>query len=321
MTLFDERPLRPMLAKTGEPFDSDGYIFEPKWDGLRALLFKVGNRIELQNRNLRDVTGGYPELKALNSSISAKRTIIDGEAVVLGPNGTPDFHQLQNRFGINDIKRAEVLRKTTPVTYVAFDLLHINGRDVISNPLEERKKKLKTIIHEGPHLLYADHVEVQGKRFFEEALKKGFEGIIGKERGSPYQPGVRSSTWVKVKGTKTMDCIVVGFTRGERSRASTFGSLVVAAYDQKGELRHLGNVGGGLNNQTLESLSLRLSKLVRKNPVLGGPVEAPSSVSWVKPSLVCEVKFMNFTTDGKLRFPRFSRLRTDKKPEDCSVDL
>ncbi len=321
MTLFDERPVRPMLAKTGEPFDSDGYIFEPKWDGLRTLLFKVGSRIELQNRNLRDVTGGYPELQALNNSIRAKTAILDGEAVVLGPKGTPDFHQLQNRFGINDPKRAEVLRKAIPVTYVAFDLLHINGRDVINNPLEERKKKLKTIIREGPHLLYGDHVEKQGKRFFVEASKKGFEGVIGKERRSPYQPGVRSSTWVKVKGTKTIDCIIVGFSRGEGARASTFGSLVVAAYDQKGQLQHLGNVGGGLDNRTLDNLSLRLSKLVRKTPVLAGPVEAPSPVTWVKPSLVCEVKFMNFTTDRKLRFPRFSRLRSDKKPEDCTVDL
>ncbi len=320
MTLFDERPLRPMLAKTRDPFDSDAYIFEPKWDGLRTLLFKIGNRIELQNRNLRDVTGSYPELQALNTAIRARTAILDGEAVVLGPNGTPDFQQLQNRFGINDPKRAEVLRKTIPVTYVAFDLLHIDGRDLINSPLVERKKKLKTVLREGPHLLYGDHVEKQGKRFFEEASRKGFEGIIAKERASPYRLGVRSSSWVKMKGTKTLDCVIVGFTRGEGARASTFGSLVVAAYDKKGKLQHLGNVGGGLDNHTLESLSLRLSKLVRKTPVLPGPVEAPSAVTWVRPSLVCEVEFMSFTTDRKLRFPTFSRLRIDRKPEDCTLD-
>src|SRR6266540_2439344 len=126
MTLFDERPIRPMFAKTGEPFDSDEYVFEVKWDGLRTLVFKIDNRIELQNRNLRDVTAGFPELHELRDEFRAKRVIIDGEAVVLDDKGRPDFGRLQNRFGVDDPKRAEVLRKSIPVTYVAFDLLHLN---------------------------------------------------------------------------------------------------------------------------------------------------------------------------------------------------
>ncbi len=321
MTLFDERPIRPMMAKTGEPFDSGDFIFEPKWDGLRALLFKHDNRIELQNRNLRDVTAGYPELQELKSSIKAKAAVIDGEAVVLNPKGLPDFGQMQNRFGISDATRAEILRKTIPVTYVAFDLLHLNGKDLISKPLEERKARLKSILREGPHLLFGDHIEREGRRFYKEASKRGFEGIIAKRRDSPYLPGIRADSWVKVKGAKTLDCVIVGFTQGEGSRASSFGALVAAVHDRKGQLQHIGNVGGGFNNRGLEEITSMLSKLVRKRRVIEGPVEAPSPITWVRPRLVCEVKYASITHDKKLRFPRFNRLRTDKSPEECRADL
>jgi bifunctional non-homologous end joining protein LigD len=319
MTLFDERPIRPMLARTGEPFDSKDHVFEVKWDGLRTLVFKRGDRIELQNRNLRDVTVSFPELADLKSSVGARTAILDGEAVVLGKNGTPDFGSLQNRFGVDDWKRAIVLSRTTPVTYVGFDLLHLNGIDLVSRPLLERKERLKSILKEGPHLLFGDHVEVHGVRFFKEASKKGFEGVIAKDRRSPYLQGTRGSYWIKIKGIQTQDCVIVGYTKGEGFRASTFGSLVVAAHGPDRQLRHLTNVGGGFDNDTLVDLKRRLSKLERKSSVLVGPIDAPIPVTWVRPSLVCEVKYMSVTHEGKLRFPRFSRLRTDKVPEDCEI--
>ncbi len=321
MTLFDERPIRPMLAKTGDPFDSNDYVFEVKWDGLRVLVFKNGDLLEMQNRNLRDVTLVFPELQQLKNSGQANSMILDGEAVVLGKKGTPDFGRLQNRFGVDDPKRADALSKTIPVTYVAFDLLHLNGKDMVSRPLLARKEKLKSILTEGPHLLYGDHIEKQGKRFFKEASKRGFEGIIAKQRSSPYLPGNRGSDWIKIKGTRTLDCIIVGYTRGEGARSSTFGSLVVAAYGREGRLLHMTNVGGGFDNRTLDDLKRRLVRLERKTPVISGPIDAPSPVTWVKPSLVCEVKYMSITHDGKLRFPRFSMIRTDKRPEECEVDL
>ena len=320
MTLFDERPIRPMLAKTGEPFDSKDYVFEVKWDGLRTLVFKNGDLIELQNRNLRNVTAGFPELKELKSSLRAKNAILDGEAVILGKDGTPDFGSLQNRFGVDDPKRVSVLSKTIPVTYVAFDLLHLDGTDFLSTPLLERKEKLRSILTEGPHLLFGDHVETHGIKFFKEASKKGFEGVIAKDRRSPYLPGSRGSHWIKIKGTRTQDCVIVGYTNGEGFRSQTFGSLVVAGYGSDGRLRHLTNVGGGFDNQTLEDVKGRLAKLERKTPVLTEPVDAPTPVTWVKPKLVCEVIYMAMTHDGKLRFPRFSRIRTDKAPKDCLIN-
>jgi len=320
MTLFDERPIRPMLAKTGEPFDSHSHVFEVKWDGLRTLIFLRNGKIELQNRNLRNVTAGFPELNALKESTDAKQAILDGEAVILGKDGTPDFGSLQNRFGVEDAKRVEALSKTIPVTFIAFDLLHVDGKDWISRPLIERKEKLRTIISEGPHLLFGDHVETHGVQFFKEVLKKGFEGALAKENQSPYILGSRGSSWIKIKGVQTMDCIIVGYTRGEGFRASTFGSLVVAAYGPDRKLRHMTNVGGGFDNQTLEELKPPLTKLERKAPVLTGPIDAPSPVTWLKPQLVCEVKYMSITHEGKLRFPRFGRIRTDKRPEECIIE-
>jgi len=139
LTLFDDRPIRPMLAKTGEAFDDENYFFEPKWDGLRAILFYYAGRIELQNRNLRDATPSYPELQKITGHIRAKTAIMDGEVVVLREDGIPDFGRLQARFGVDDAKRVGVLAKTMPVTYVAFDLLHVNSRDIITLPLVERK--------------------------------------------------------------------------------------------------------------------------------------------------------------------------------------
>ncbi len=295
-------------------------MFEPKWDGLRALLFRDGSQIEVQNRNLRDVTGSYPEIQETRQQIKSRKAIIDGEIVVLGKRGTPDFGRLQSRFGINDRERAEIVRGTNPATYVAFDLLHIDGKDIISIPVEERKRRLRDLVIESPHLIYSEHVEETGLKYYNKALRLGFEGIMAKERSSHYLPGTRSSLWIKIKGTRTMDCIVVGFTAGEGARASTFGSLVMAAYDKNDELVHVGNVGGGFNQSSLESIKHRLDRLVRKVPVLEGEIEAPSPIKWVKPSLVCEIRYANITADKKLRFPRFVRLRTDMRPEDSRLE-
>jgi len=320
MTLWQERPIKPMMAKTGDPFNSDSHLFEVKWDGLRALMFLQNGRLELQNRNLRDVTRSYPEIQSVAKKIRAKKAIIDGEVVVLNEKGIPDFGRLQNRFGVEDSKRVETARSVNPVTYVAFDLLHINGKDVIKDQLQIRKKTLHNLIEEGPHLLYGDHVEKQGIQYYSEALKLGFEGTVGKEKHSPYLLGTRSSFWIKSKGSRTLDAIVVGYIGGEGMRKATFGSLVMAMYDDQGKLVHVGNVGGGFDDKTLVMLKPKLEKLVVKKRIIPGPVEAPSPITWVKPNIVCEIIYANITTDRKLRFPRFNRLRTDKKPKDCVLD-
>jgi bifunctional non-homologous end joining protein LigD len=308
-----------MLAKTGKPFDSKDFFFEPKWDGLRAILFFHEGRIELQNRNLRDATGSYPELQNVKGGVRAKAAIIDGEVVVLAENGAPNFGHLQARFGVDDPKRVSLLAKTTPVTYVAFDLLHIDGQDTLTRPLVERKKRLKSIVKEGPYLLYGDHIEAEGTRFFKEATSRGFEGVIAKESQSQYVPGLRTENWVKIKQINTADCVVVGWSEGEGARAPTFGSLILGAYDDAGQLKHVGNVGGGFSNIALNDLKGKLSRIERSSATVEGSVDSPTPVTWVKPRLVVEVAYMALTNDRRLRFPRFKRLRPDKPAMDCKL--
>jgi len=319
LTLFDERPIRPMLAKTGKPFDSKDYFFEPKWDGLRAIIFFQKGRIELQNRNLRDATRSYPELQKISDRIRAKTAILDGEVVVLREDGVPDFGRLQARFGVDDQKRVDVLGKTTPVTYVAFDLLHFDGQDIITRPVMERKKRLKSIVKEGAYLLYGDHIEAKGIRFFKEATSRGFEGVIAKEIQSQYVPGLRTDYWVKIKQITTADCVVIGWSEGEGARASTFGSLILGAYNDDGQLKHVGNVGGGFSNAALYDLKGKLSRIKKKTATVEGSVDSPTPVTWVKPRLVVEVAYMALTHEGRLRFPRFKRLRPDKAAIDCRL--
>jgi bifunctional non-homologous end joining protein LigD len=214
-----------------------------------------------------------------------------------------------------------MLAKTTPVTYVAFDLLHIDGQDVINSPLVERKKQLKSIVKEGPYLLYGEHVEAKGIRFFKEATDHGFEGVIAKQNRSQYALGLRTDYWIKIKQINTTDCLVVGFSGGEGARVPTFGSLILAAYGEDGKLQHVGNVGGGFSNASLEQVKRKLDKLRVEAPTIQGPVDSPTPVTWVKPRLVVEVAYMAVTNDGRLRFPRFKRIRTDKDPLDCKLPV
>jgi bifunctional non-homologous end joining protein LigD len=195
----------------------------------------------------------------------------------------------------------------------------MDGQDMISRPLVERKKRLKSIVREGPYLLYGDHIEAEGTHFFKEATSRGFEGVIGKESQSQYVPGLRTDYWIKTKKIDTTDCVVVGFSEGEGARAPTFGSLILAAYGEDGNLQHIGNVGGGFSNKALEDLRRKLARIEKKAPTVVGSVDSPTPVTWVKPRLVVEVAYMAVTAEGRLRFPRFKRVRTDKDPLECKL--
>lgn len=310
--------IRPMLAGTSEPFDSKDYFFELKWDGMRCLAFLENKELRLQNRNLRIVTQSYPELQVLTEAVRHKSAILDGEIVVL-ENGIPSFGKLQNRFQIDEPLRLEIVRKLYPVTYVAFDLLYYDGRDLTETTLEKRKERLREIIEENSNLLYGDQVEEQGKLFFHEVVKKGFEGAIAKQRDSHYLIGQRSPYWLKIKGKRTIEAVVAGYTEGEGKRANTFGALVLAAYNSGGELIHLGNVGTGFTDAEANYLLGRLKPLKVKRETIHGEVKAPAPITWVRPQMVCEVEYDSMTQDQKLRLPRYKHLRTDVSPQECVV--
>ena len=319
MTLMDERSIRPMLAQIAEPFDSDDYDFEPKWDGMRCIAYIQDGKLELQNRNLKVVTSGYPELSTITDHVKSHSAILDGEIVVL-EKGLPSFDLLQNRFGVGNPVQIKTLSRKIPTTYIAFDLLHLNGKDLIDQPLSDRRQQLAKIVTDTPHLLLTQFVTGSGIAYYQGALKLGLEGAMAKRSTSLYQIGTRSDDWLKLKQVKTLDCIIAGYTIGTGARATSFGALVLAAYDKKGALRHLGNVGTGFADETLSRLLKLLKPLRTRTKTVPGEVKAPASIIWVKPKLVAEVGYMNKTTDGKLRFPRFERLRLDKLASDCAID-
>jgi DNA ligase D-like protein (predicted ligase) len=307
-----------MLAQTADPFNSKDHYFEPKWDGMRCIAYLRNHKLELQNRNLAIVTKSYPELGTIDANIKSNTAILDGEIVVL-EKGLPNFELLQNRFGVDDPIQVKLLARKIPSTYIVFDLLHLNDKDLVNQPLTERRRRLADIVADGPHILLSQYVAEKGKSYFQTALKFGFEGVMAKKAGSIYQIGTRSEDWLKLKQVKTLDAVVAGYTFGTGSRSSTFGALVLAAYDIKGNLRHLGNVGTGFTGANLTRIMKLLKPLLTKTKTLPGDVKAPAPIKWVKPELVVEVGYMNMTRDHKLRLPRLTRLRFDKKPSECII--
>jgi DNA ligase D-like protein (predicted ligase) len=305
-----------MLAQTADPFNSGQHVFEPKWDGMRCIAYLKDRKVELQNRNLKTVTKSYPELETIASNVNSNAAVLDGEIVVL-EKGLPSFELLQYRFGANDTIQIRMLSRKIPTTYIVFDLLHLNGRDLVDSPLTDRRQKLAKLIANGPHMLLSEYVPAHGKSYFRNALKLGFEGAMAKKADSVYQIGTRSEDWLKLKHIKTLDCVVAGYTIGGGSRSSTFGALVLAAYERNGNIIHLGNVGIGFTDATILRLMKLLKSLQTKTKTVPGEVKAPAPIKWVKPQLVVEVGYMNMTRDRKLRLPRFERFRFDKTPSEC----
>ena len=310
-----DRKIKPMLAHLAEePFDSEDFLYEPKWDGTRTICFLKEGKLRFQNRRLTDTTQRYPELE-LWRDLDAKEAILDGEIVVLN-KGKPDFRSLQTREHVGEGLRIELLSRAMPVTFMAFDLLYLDGKPLVDLQLLERKAELQRIVRESPRILLSRHIETHGKRYFEEARRLGLEGIMAKREQSTYQMGKRSSDWLKIKSIKTFDCIIVGYTPGEGWRGEYFGALALAAYHE-GKLEFLGKVGTGFDEELLKLLIPMLK--VRETAIKPVEVEPPYEVRWVKPELVCEVKYLEMTPDLKLRAPSFRKLRPDKAPKECEL--
>jgi bifunctional non-homologous end joining protein LigD len=315
----------PMLATPiNEPFDSPDWLFEIKWDGYRAVAFLEDGKVRLVSRNQNELTPRYPELKDLAKSVKARSAILDGEVVALDEQGRPSFSLMQQRTGFRPGGRRAAANADVPVLYYAFDLLYLDGYDLRQLPLEERKKKLAAILVTGDSLRYSDHYERQGKALFEIAREKGLEGILAKKRDSIYQER-RSSEWLKIKIRHRVECVIGGYTQPEGSRAH-FGSVVLGLYDKQGRLIHVGQAGSGFNQKSLAELSKMLKKRETKLKPFYGEVEALRKVAWVKPDLVAEIEYAEWTEGAsggsgpKLRAPVFLGLRDDKDPKECLLD-
>jgi len=318
--LFSEK-IKPMLAHSAKPFNSDDWIFELKYDGTRALAYidKVNKKVRLLNRRLNFFEKRYPEFSDLFNFVKAEKVILDGEIVVL-KDGKPNFYLLQEREHVEEELRIEILSKLNPATFFVFDILYLDGKDLTNLPLIERKKILKEILVESEKIKIVKFVKGNGTKLFEEAVKKGFEGIMAKKIDSVYEIGKRSKAWLKIKVLKTIDAIICGYTIGEGWREKYFGSLLLGIFD-RGKLRYIGRVGTGWSEDELKELTAKLKELeIEKNPFdIFEEEREIDKIRFVKPRLVCEVKFMEFTKDKKLRAPSFIRLRFDKRPEDCTL--
>ena len=304
-----------MLANTADtPFSSNEWIFEIKWDGIRAISH-INEDFSIRSRNDKELKNNFPELEELRQL--SPNTVLDGEIVAM-KSGKADFQALMERAGSSTRFELKLLARKIPVTYVVFDILEKDGKSIIGLPLTQRKQLLKDTLKEGKHVLQSEYVEAEGKVYYEAAVKLGIEGIIAKKKDSPYEPGVRSSNWLKIKKTLTCECVVFGYTRGEGNRKETFGALVLGLYDDSRPV-YVGKVGTGFSQKNLGMLMETFQELKSTEPTLEG-VEIPEEIVWLKPELVCEVAYQSVTKDGKLRMPRFWKLRTDKPPRECTTD-
>ncbi len=305
--------VEPMLATLAEhPFSDPNWLFEIKWDGVRAQARIENGALALRSRTGVDITNRYPELASLPEAFAARQAIVDGEIVALDARGHSNFERLQERMHVR--VPSENLVTQIPVVYLAFDLLYCDGYDLREAPLLERKQLLQRLLHASERFRYSDHQLEQGKELYELAKETGLEGIVAKRVDSPYVSD-RSAHWVKLKVTKTLDAVVGGWTES-RTSALPFGSLLLGLYQGK-KLRFIGHVGSGFDAKKLEDLSGKLKELAVSACPFDTVPETNEKPSWVSPTLVARVKFSGWTQEHSLRHPVFLALREDARPIDC----
>ena len=291
----------PMLATlTEERFSDPGWVFERKLDGIRVLAFRDGARIRLLSRNKLEQSGSFPAITAALSEQPCRDFVIDGEVVAFD-RGVTSFSRLQRR------------GDGVAVYYYVFDIMHVNGRNARGLPLLERKRLLGETIGFSGRLRNTTHRKTFGERYLDEACAKGWEGLIAKDASSPYE-GKRSRAWLKLKCVHEQEFVIGGFTDPRGSREA-FGALLVGYYET-GALRYAGAVGTGFDRELLRSLHDKLAALEQPSPPFTADGLPRKGAHWVRPKLVAQVGFAEWTRDGKLRHPRFLGLRADKPPKD-----
>jgi len=318
--------IRPMLATlVDKPFDNDEWLYEVKWDGYRAVVFLDGKSPRLVSRNQNDLTAAYPELHDIHNSIKATNAILDGEIVALDEEGRSSFSLMQQRTGVGEGgRRIRRTRDDIPVLYYVFDLLYLNGYDLTQVDLEDRKQLLASIVNPGELIRYSDHYVGQGTALFQAAAQRGLEGVVAKRRTSCYVQK-RSSDWLKIKVVRRQECVIGGYTDPRGSREN-FGSLVLGLYDDKDRLIPVGQAGSGFTGKTHEEMWKKLhARETSRNPFFG-KIESDRRVHFVKPELVAEIKFTEWTHEGqaggiKMRAPVYQGLRVDKKPSECKFEF
>jgi bifunctional non-homologous end joining protein LigD len=303
-------PIEPMLSRPAlKPPDSPDYFYEVKWDGLRALISLDEGQIRIHGRRGTELTKQFPELLVPEAAFRASSGLFDGEIVCLEADGKPNFREVIHRMQQTTEGGIERARAKHPAVCYVFDCLYLDGRAIVNEPLARRREWLEDAIKKDSAYRVSEVVE-EGTALFEAAKQMGLEGIMAKQRNSTYLPGKRSDAWLKIKTRQTLECVIIGYTRGKSERERSFGALHLAQASG-GELKYLGKAGSGFDEASLKAVWAELEKLtIIKRPVKEKPLDDARSV-WVEPKLVCEVEFASVTKDGMLREPVFLRLRPD----------
>ena len=304
----------PMKAKLGPlPLDDDAYGYEVKWDGVRAILHLDRGHVEMTGRNGTDFSRRYPELRPLGGALGTTRAILDGEIVAFDESGRPSFERLQSRMHLSTEAAAKRRARDIPVTYVAFDLLWLDGRSTMGLPYSDRRSLLAELDVDGPHWRTPAHHEGDGAALLAATAEQGLEGIVAKRLDSTYEPGRRGGAWIKIKNVLRQELVIGGWAPGEGNRAGRLGALTVGVYDEEGGLRYVGKVGTGFNAETLRTVGDKLEELRRDKSPFDGR-QPPRGTIFVEPQLVAEVEFREWTRTGTLRAPSFKGLRVDVDP-------
>jgi bifunctional non-homologous end joining protein LigD len=319
----DREPLpdkiEPMLAKTGPlPRDDHRWAYEIKWDGVRAIGYVDGGRLRLASRNGRDITPRYPELRELGRVLAGHEAVLDGEVVAFDADGRPSFQRLQGRMHLTSDHVVRRLAQSEPVAYVLFDLLWLDGHSLLGLPYSERRERLLELGLSGPTWQTPASNVGDGAAMLEASRARGLEGIIAKRLDSPYTPGRRPGTWVKVKNVRATEVVIGGWLEGEGRRSGRLGALVVG-YHEDGALRYAGRVGTGFDEAELNRLGGLLAPLARADSPFAGR-QPPRETHFVEPELVAAVNYGEWTQARTLRHPVYKGLRDDLAPENVGFD-
>lgn len=308
-----------MKAVSSDLPEGEGWAYEIKWDGMRIVAYinHDDEPLRLETTRQLDATDRFPELAGLADILAPHRVILDGEVVAF-EGGRPRFDRLQRRMHVT--VPAEAVRRAAedPITYVVFDLLHLDGHDVTPLPYHQRRKLLRDLLEDGPAWQVPDHYVSDGSLLFEAVRQQGLEGLIAKRIDSRYLPGKRSPIWRKVKVRNRQEVVIGGWQPGTGNRAGTFGSLLVGYYDDGGDLHYAGAVGTGFNDHELQNLTASLKAREVAVPPFepAPPIAVRRTARWVRPELVCEVTFGSWTEEDILRHASYVGLRADKEPTE-----
>jgi bifunctional non-homologous end joining protein LigD len=302
--------IEPMAATVADyPPRGNDWLFEVKWDGVRAIAFVDREEVRLQARSGIRCERQYPELATIHHLIAAERAVLDGEIAVLDSKGVSQFHLIQPRISNSDPNSIAHMVRSIPVVYFVFDLLYLDGYDLRNVPLAKRRELLESIVTPGPVLRLSEAFPGAGEEMLEAARETGLEGILAKHASSGYESR-RSREWLKIKIVTRQEFVIGGFTEPQGDR-DYFGALVLGTFED-GKLRWVGNAGTGFDQKLLASIYSRLKPLITDECPFAERPKPDKGMTWVLPELVCEVKFSNWTQDGRLRAPVFLGMRPDK---------